>query len=106
MNKYLVTYEIEGEVCEPVIETAMQIFNKMGMDDCYDISILSLRLLVPYKNRKDFYENHGLYPACEFYGTWCCKDPQTGRIDPLRMEIRRKFVDKEIVYDVGYGTDH
>lgn len=42
MNKYLVTYIIEGEICEPVIETAIQIFNKMDMDDCYDIEILDL----------------------------------------------------------------
>lgn len=101
MNKYLVTYEIEGEICEPKIETATEIFNKMDMDDCYDISILDLRLLQKPENRFDVY-----YPACQFFGTWSCKNPETGKIDPLRMEIRKKFLDTDIVYDVGYGTDH
>jgi len=95
MNKYLVTYEIEGEILEPAIETAVQIFNKMAMDDCYDIHILDLKLLQKPENRANVF-----YPTCQFYGTW--HNPK----DSLRMEIRRKFIDTDVVYDVGYAPDH
>jgi len=101
MNKYLVTYEIERKICEPVIETATQIFNRMAMDDCYDIHVLDLKLLQKPENRADIY-----YPACSFHGKWCCKNPETGKIDSLRMEIRKKFLDTDIIYDVGYAPDH
>lgn len=103
MNKYLVTYEVEGKLCEPVIETATQIFNKMDMDDCYDIKIIDLKWLKKYDNINDF--RFFGYPQCHFSGTWCCKNPSTGRIDPLRMEINVITGHCETL-DVGYGTDH
>lgn len=99
MNKYLVTYEIEGEICEPVIETAPQIFDKMDLDDCYDIHIVDLRWLKRYKNFNEMRMVASIYPSCEFHGTW-----HNGK-DPLRMEIREKFGDMEVL-DVGYGSDH
>lgn len=102
MNKYLVTYEVEDHIFA-VIETAREIFNKMDMDDCYDIRILGLTWLKEYDDPQDF-RIYG-YPACEFRGTWCCRNPETGKIDPLRMEISEITGDCEVL-DVGYGTDH
>lgn len=93
-NKYLVLYEMDGELCEPVIQTANEIFDKMDMADCYDISVHYMLGL---------YDKDRL-PVCEFHGTWCCKNPETGKIDSLRMEIREKNTGE--VVDVGYGTDH
>jgi len=101
MNKYLVTYEIEDHIFA-VIETAREIFNKMDMADCYNIRVIVLEWLCEYDCPGD-YKLYG-YPECEFKGTWSCRNPETNRIDPLRMEIRR--VDTGEVLDVGYGTDH
>lgn len=105
MNRYLVTYEIEGKLCEPQIETALQIFNRMEMDDCYDIAIRNLQWLRPYSSWDEMRTELHMFPTCEFYGTWCCRDEDTGKIVPLRMEIRKKFGDREIL-DIGYAEDH
>lgn len=102
MNKYLVTYEVEDHICA-VIETAREIFNKMDMADCYDIRIIGLKWLREYDDPQDFRING--YPECEFKGTWCCRNPETGKIDPLRMEISLIAGTCETL-DVGYGTDH
>lgn len=104
MNRYLVTYEIEGKLCEPQIETALQIFNRMEMDDCYDIVIRDLQWLRPYSSWDEMRMDLDMYPTCEFRGTWSCKD-ENGKIVPLRMEIRRKFGNCEVL-DVGYAEDH
>ena len=85
-HKYYVVYSTDGEYFS-VIETGRQIFDRMDMDDCYDIHIN--RLLLINKTR--------LVP-CEFYGTRHNWD------DALRMEIRRRSNGK--VLDVGYGSDH
>lgn len=69
------------------IMTALEIFNLMDMDDCYDIDI-------------DIYEftKFGEPPAHrKFLGTW------HNFKDPLRMEITD---DDGNVLNVGYGTDH
>ena len=105
MNKYLVTYIIEGKICEPVIETAIQIFNKMDMDDCYDIDILDLEWIKPWENVDEWKHSPHPRPKCYFEGTWSCCNPETNRIDPLRMEIRMMF-GEGLLLDVGYGTDH
>lgn len=92
MNKYLVIYEIDGEICEPSIETASDIFNKMDMSDCYDITIARLWLI----DGVDITD-------CLFYGTW--HNPK----EPLRMEIKAMIPatpEQLKPYDVGYGTDH
>lgn len=102
MNKYLVTYEVEDHIFA-VIETAREIFNKMDMADCYDTRIIGLKWLREYDCPGD-YKLYG-YPECEFKGTWCCRNPETGEIDPLRMEIRMMF-GEELLLDIGYGTDH
>lgn len=104
-HKYLVTYEIEGELCEPVIETAREIFRKMKFDDCYDIKIRDLKWLKPYKTYDEYRFELNPYPTCEYKGTWCNTNPETGRIDPLRVEIRQKFGDGEVL-DVGYQPEH
>lgn len=88
-HEYLVIYEIEGELCEPVTETTRQIFQKMEFDDCYDIKIHSLKW-----NGKE----------CKYCGTWCNKDPETGRVDPLRVEIR--LIETDEMLDVGYQPEH
>ena len=98
-NKYLVTYLIEGEICEPKIETASQIFNKMAMDDCYDIHIISLNWLKPYSDVKEYRLAADPYPTCKFCGTW--HDPD----DSLKMKIERMFGDMAVL-DVGYAPDH
>lgn len=95
-HKYLVTYESEGDVCEPAIKTAIEIFHDMEFDDCFDIKIIDLRLLRPTGNDP--------YPECEYHGTWCNYDPETGKIDPLRVEIRMKNGNE--VLDVGYQPEH
>lgn len=101
-NKYLVTYEVEGEI-SVVIETATEIFSKMEMSDCYDIHILGIVWLREYDNAQDF-RIYG-YPTCVFEGTWCCRNPKTGKIDPPRMQISKITGDCEIL-DVGYATEH
>lgn len=99
MNKYLVIYEIEGEICEPVIETAKEIFDKMDMADCYDIEIICLTWLKPHKDRRDFCLDLNVFPRCQFLGAW-----HDGN-DPLKMEIRTMFGESKTL-DIGYGTDH
>lgn len=93
MNKYLVIYEIDGELSEPVIETGNQIFGKMDMSDCYDISIRRIWLIDGIK-----------LTECRFYGTW-----HNGK-EPLRMEIRAMIPatpeQMNEAFDIGYGTDH
>ena len=87
-DRYLVTYRIEGELVDPQIETARQIFEKIDMNDCYDISINRLYLLNKEKAPTQ----------CYLRGCW--HNPK----DPLRMEIRNLVTDE--VYSFGYGTDH
>lgn len=92
-NKYLVTCSYEDGLGEPQIKTGREIFDLMGMDDCFPVHIERLMLI----EGKDLYE-------CEFYGKRCCKDRETGKTDPLRMEIRRKG--DETLLDAGYAPDH
>lgn len=92
-NKYLVIYSYDGELGEPQISTGREIFQKMEMDDCYPVSIERL-ILIDGKELRE----------CEFHGTWCCTDRETGKIDPLRMEIRRMA--DGILLDSGYAEDH
>lgn len=92
-KKYLVIYSFDDEIGEPQISTGREIFSKMGMDDCYPINIERLMLI----EGKDLLE-------CEFRGTWCCTDRETGEIDSLRMEIRRMA--DGILLDAGYAPDH
>lgn len=87
MNKYLVIYQDDDELMDPLIHTAAKIFDRMDMSDCYHIRILRLVLI---KGTKLIH--------CRFLNTW--HNPK----DPLRMEIRDMITDE--VYDVGYGTDH
>lgn len=92
MNKYLVIYEIDGELSEPSIETASDIFQKMDMSDCYPVSIASLYLIDGIN-----------FVKCRFQGTW--HNPK----DPLKMQIKVVCpATKEMMepLDVGYGTDH
>ena len=85
--KYAVLYYIEGKWLVSV-ENANEIFSRMDMDDCYDISIIDIRLL----DEERFCE------PCKFFGSWHNPD------DPLRMEIRSLKTGK--VVEAGYGTDH
>lgn len=92
-NKYLVSYkDNDGELMEPVIETARPIFNTMDMSDCSGIRIARL------------WHIDGInLTECVFYDTW--HNPK----DPLRMEIRVMCPATPEQYeplDVGYGTDH
>lgn len=91
-HEYIVIYKIEGELCEPVIKTAKEIFDTMDFSDCYDIDIIDLKL------------NEGTHPNCTFHPTWCCYDPETGKLDRLRMEIRNS--ESNEILDVGYGIEH
>ena len=85
-NRYYVVYKIEDEYY-PHIESAMEIFNKMDMSDCYDISVERICLI----------NNSKLIP-CRFRNTW--HDPR----EPLRMQIENKR--NGTVYNIGYGSDH
>ena len=92
MNKYLVIYKMDGELLEPTIATAKQIFDKMDMSDCYPITIARLWLIRETR-----------LTECIFYGTW-----HNGK-DPLRMEIKAAIpvtLEQLKPYDVGYGIDH
>lgn len=91
MNKYLVIYEIDGELTEPLVRTAQSIFEHMDMSDCYPISIARLWKI-----------DETNLTECRFYGTW-----HNGK-EPLRMEIKAMCPAPEQLkpYDVGYGTDH
>lgn len=92
MNKYLVIYEIDGEITEPLVRTAQSIFEHMDMSDCYPISIARL------------WKIDGInLTECRFQGTW--HNPK----DPLKMQIKVVCpATKELMkpLDVGYGTDH
>lgn len=85
MKEYLVVYKIDGVEYSPTIETESRIFERMSMDDCYDIEIVDIRLF-----------EKG-YPECKFFGKWHNSD------DPLRMEIRAATGG---VLSVGYAPDH
>ena len=84
--KFLVYYEIEGEVKEPVIETAVQIFNTMDMDDCYDIHINRIYLLT----------NKTAPIKCKFFGAWT--------YDRNWMKIQNAKTEK--IYAEMKGSDH
>lgn len=87
-NKYLVTFEIEGELSNAVILSPRQIFDKMDLDDCYDISVVSIYLI----------KKNGAPVKCVFHGT------RHDLSDPLKMSITSSSGKK--IYDYGYGTDH
>ena len=93
MNKYLVIYkDNDGELLEPVIQTACQIFDMMDMSDCHGITIERIFLLDGSK-----------VVECRFWGTW--HDPK----EPLKMVIEPMISatsEQMEPYDVGYGTDH
>ena len=93
VNKYLVIYSYDDEIGEPEITTGREIFQTMEMDDCYPVHIEKLLLI----DGKEIHE-------CKFYDTWCCTDRETGKIDPLRMEIRRMA--DGILLDSGYAPEH
>ena len=85
--EYCVIYSIDGEVCEPVINSDTEIFEKMDMSDCYPIEIVSI-----------YYPRNGVVmEECVFHGTW--HNPQK----PLQMKITNV---RGGVLDIGYGTDH
>ena len=86
-HKYMVIYECEGEIYEPKIVTASQIFNEMDMSDCYDISVRRLTLV----DGAELFE-------CHFHGKW--HDAK----DPLKMKIDNAATGE--VYDIGYGFHH
>ena len=92
MNKYIVIYEYDGELWDPRVETAKQIFGRMDMDDCYPIVIKRLWFI------------RGInLTECRFFGTW--HNPK----EPLRMEIKAMIPSTPEQFeplDVGYGTDH
>ena len=92
-NKYLIIYSYGDEMGEPKITTGREIFDKMGMSDCYPINIEKIL----HVDGKEIHE-------CEFHGTWCCTDRETGQTDPLRMEIRRMA--DGILLDSGYAPNH
>lgn len=87
MKQYLVTYEMEGKIFHS-FESEREIFDRMSMDDCYDITIRNILLC----------EEGKLPIACEFFGTW-----HNGN-EPLRMEICG--LGNGNVYSVGYAPDH
>lgn len=87
-NKYLVTFEIEGELSDTAIMTPRQIFDKMDLDDCYDISVENIYLI----------KKSGAPVKVQFRG---CRHRLD---DPLRMSIFSMSGKTE--YDYGYGTDH
>lgn len=93
MNKYLVIYkDADGELMEPVIQTARQIFNTMDMSDCHGETIKRILLLDGSK-----------VVECRFWGTW--HDPK----EPLKMMIEAMIPgtpEQMQPYDIGYGTDH
>ena len=90
MNKYLVIYEdSDGELMEPVIENARQIFAIMDMSDCHGITIKRMWLIDGCK-----------LAECRFRGTW--HDPK----EPLKMVIEAMYPTPPLPYDIGYGTDH
>ena len=93
MNKYLVIYkDNDGELMEPVIQTARQIFNTMDMSDCHGETIERMLLLDGSK-----------VVDCEFRGTW--HDPK----EPLKMTIEFMYPTTPEQWkplDIGYGTDH
>lgn len=84
-NKYLVIYEVDGELLEPKISIPHFIWETMDLADCMPINVAKLWLI----KGTELIE-------CQFYGTW-----HNGN-EPLRMEIRNG----ETTLDVGYGTDH
>ena len=92
-NKYRVIYSYDDELGEPQISTGREIFQKMEWADCYPVSIERLLLI----DGKELHE-------CEFHGKWCCTDRETGKTDPLRMEIRRKA--DGILLDSCYAPEH
>ena len=85
-NQYLVTYCMEDEYFHK-IENAWEIFDRMDMADCYDISIVRIMLL----------DNENI-TECVFRGVW------HDDVEHLKMQIEDKETGE--VYDVGYGTDH
>lgn len=85
--KFAVLYYIEGKWWATV-EDEYGVFNRMAMDDCYDIEITDIRMI----DEEEFCE------PCEFYGTW------HDLYDPLRMEIQRKRDGKVIA--ARYAPDH
>lgn len=93
MHKYLVIYEDnDGELLEPVIQTARQIFDTMDMSDCHGTTIKGMWLIDGYK-----------LIECRFCDTWY--DPK----EPLKMAITRMYpitIEQPEPYDIGYGTDH
>lgn len=92
MNKYLVIYECDGELWNPRVETADQIFGRMDLADIYNLSIKAIHLI------------DGVFTTrCVFYGTW-----HNGK-DPLRMEIKIMCPmtnEQRKPLDIGYGSDH
>lgn len=86
--KFLVKYKIEGEAVV-ILEDEAAIFNRMDMEDCYDIVIEDIRIADP---------NENYLQSCIFQGVW------SNIKDPLRMEIINAYTDEVVA--VGYGTDH
>ncbi len=86
-HKYLVCYKVEGEVCDPVVETAKEIFDKMEWTDCYDIKIIRIVLV-----------EEGKLIYCRFRGKY--HDLK----EPLKMVIENVVTGE--IYDVGYAPEH
>ena len=85
-NKYFVIYDMDGEYV-PKVETGREIFNRMDMSDCYDITIVRLWLI-----KGDY------ITSARFLGT------HHDRNENLKMEIVDTITGE--VFDIGYGNDH
>lgn len=89
-NQYLVIFSDNyGELMQPQISTANEIFNTMDMSDCHGTTIKRMWLIVGCK-----------LAECRFRGKW--HDPK----EPLKMVIEAMYPAPPLPYDIGYGTDH
>lgn len=98
-NRYLVTYEIEGKLCEPKIETATEIFNRMAFSDNYSIRIRCLNWLREYSSYDELRREIDTFPACVFHEKYHDLN------EPLKMKISKMFGDQTIL-DIGYAEEH
>ena len=82
MNKYLVIYEVDGDLEEPVIHTASQIFHIMEMNN---INIISIRHLRQHKTADEFRLDAHCFMPCYI------------RNDGTKMEIAEMFGENHIL---------
>ena len=93
MHKYLVQTRLADEDFDMLL-TAQELFHRMDMSDCTGEELMDLYLI----------KAPGIAPErVDFWGTHCCRNPHTGKFDPLRMEITTT---EGHLLDCGYGEDH